>query len=107
MSQEAVEEYAEALRGGARLPPVVVFYDGTVRWLADGFEAGYVWDEHEVSVGNKKMRKPKADGWYEHGQVCAQYLELNFGGRGVKTTPPVEFTTPARPPSGGPMGWGY
>jgi len=48
-------------------------------FLADGYEAGYVWDEHFVSVGSKQMRKPKKDGWYEHGQNCAEYLELNFG----------------------------
>lgn len=50
------------------------------RFLADGFEAGYVWDEHMVSVNNKQVRKPKKDGWYEHGQNCAEYLELNFSG---------------------------
>ena len=49
------------------------------KFLADGFEAGYVWDEHMVSVGNKQVRRPKKDGWYEHGQNCAEYLELNFG----------------------------
>ena len=68
------------------------------RFLADGFEAGYVWDEHMVSVGNKQVRKPKKDGWYEHGQNCAEYLELNFG-MAVKplVVPPV--TAPYRPPS--------
>jgi hypothetical protein len=54
------------------------------RFLADGFEAGYVWDEHMVSVGNKQVRKPKKDGWYEHGQNCAEYLECNFGAQFVK-----------------------
>lgn len=49
------------------------------RFLADAFEAGYVWDEHMVSVGNKQVRKPKKDGWYEHGMNCAEYLEVNFG----------------------------
>ncbi len=49
------------------------------RFLADGFEAGYVWDAHLVSVGNKQLRKPKKDGWFEHGQNCAEYLELTFG----------------------------
>ena len=53
-------------------------------FLADGFEAGYVWDQHFVSVGSKQIRKPKKDGWYEHGQNCAEYLELNFGGLVVK-----------------------
>lgn len=49
-------------------------------FVADGLEAGYVWDEHWVSVGSKQMRKPKKDGWYEHGQNCLEYLELAFGG---------------------------
>ena len=32
-----VEDYCEAMKAGARFPPVVVFYDGTDYWLADGF----------------------------------------------------------------------
>jgi hypothetical protein len=39
-------------------------------FLADALEAGYVWDEHLVSVGNKPIRKPKKDGWFEHGMNC-------------------------------------
>jgi hypothetical protein len=58
------------------------------RFLADGFEAGYVWDEHMVSVGNKQVRKPKKDGWYEHGQNCAEYLEVNFGHEVMKKRTP-------------------
>ena len=34
---DVVEEYAEALTDGAMFPPVIVFYDGTGYWLADGF----------------------------------------------------------------------
>lgn len=51
-----------------------------MKFLTDGLEVGYVWDEHMVSVGSKQMRKPKKDGWYEHGQNCLEYLEHNFGG---------------------------
>ena len=50
------------------------------KFLADGFQAGYVWDEHLISVANKQVRRPKKDGWYEHGQNCVEYLEHNFGG---------------------------
>ena len=50
------------------------------KFVTDGFEAGYVWDEHFQSVSSKQMRRPKKDGWYEHGQNCLEYLELNFGG---------------------------
>lgn len=32
-----VDEYAEAMRNGAKFPPVSVFYDGALYWLADGF----------------------------------------------------------------------
>lgn len=68
------------------------------RFLADGFEAGYVWDEHSVSVANKPVRKPKKDGWYEHGQNCAEYLEANFGSSPLKVEPEPPPAT-YRPPS--------
>lgn len=72
------------------------------RFLADGFEAGYVWDEHMVSVGSKQVRKPKKDGWYEHGQNCSEYLELNFGMEPPKDKKPLaESTLPVRSP----MAW--
>ena len=32
-----------------------------------------------MSVGSKQVRKPKKDGWFEHGQNCHEYRELNFG----------------------------
>jgi len=73
------------------------------RFLADGFEAGYVWDEHMVSVNNKQVRKPKKDGWYEHGQNCAEYLELNFGSEPPK--PPKVTPPPPKPVYAGHSGW--
>ena len=63
------------------------------KFLCRGFEAGYVWDQHLVSVNNKQVRKPKKDGWYEHGQNCAEYLELNFGS-GVPKPKPEEPIVP-------------
>ena len=36
-SYGTIGEYAEAYREGATFPPVVVFFDGTDHWLADGF----------------------------------------------------------------------
>ncbi len=37
LSHEHVAHLTEALRAGATLPAVTVFYDGTTYWLADGF----------------------------------------------------------------------
>jgi ParB-like chromosome segregation protein Spo0J len=37
LNQEVVAQYAAAMEEGATLPPLVVFYDGTDHWLADGF----------------------------------------------------------------------
>lgn len=71
------------------------------RFLADGFEAGYVWDEHLVSVGNKQVRKPKKDGWFEHGMNVAEYLEVNFGVVKPKAAPVASSAAPARPSAWG------
>lgn len=37
VSFEVVQDYCEAMQAGAKFPPVIVFYDGTDYWLADGF----------------------------------------------------------------------
>lgn len=37
IDDETVAEYAERYRTGAKMPPLVVFYDGADYWLADGF----------------------------------------------------------------------
>ncbi len=37
LNQSTVDEYAEAYRAGATLPPVTLFFDGSQYWLADGF----------------------------------------------------------------------
>lgn len=37
IDDETVAEYTERYRSGAKLPPLVVFYDGENYWLADGF----------------------------------------------------------------------
>lgn len=37
MRTEVIEEYAESYRAGVAMPPPVVFHDGRVYWLADGW----------------------------------------------------------------------
>lgn len=56
-----VDEYADSITDGAKLPPVVVFHDGSDYWLADGFHrffavrkiGGYDIDA-EVRSGTKR-----------------------------------------------------
>lgn len=45
MRIETVSDYAEAMKNGAEFPPVVVFYDGTDYWLADGFHRLRAWGQ--------------------------------------------------------------
>jgi len=33
----AIDEYSKAMAAGDTFPPIIVFYDGTAYWLADGF----------------------------------------------------------------------
>ena len=37
ISNQTVDEYAEAMRAGEVFPPVVVYHDGASYWLVDGF----------------------------------------------------------------------
>jgi hypothetical protein len=37
LDEPTIKEYADDMRGGAKFPPVVVFYDGDHYWLVDGF----------------------------------------------------------------------
>ena len=41
--QDVVDDYAEQMTAGATFPPIVVFYDGTHYWLADGFHRLAAW----------------------------------------------------------------
>lgn len=41
ISAAVVKEYAEAMGDGAQFPPVVVYSDGKINWLADGFHRFY------------------------------------------------------------------
>lgn len=79
------------------------------QFVADGFEAGYVWSPHMVSVGRKQVRMPLKDGWYEHGMNCAEYLELNFG-TPLKSREKDQEAIPRRSEPidayTGPMSWG-
>lgn len=45
INQDTVDEYAADMGAGATFPPVVVFYDGSEYWLADGF--------HRVAAARK------------------------------------------------------
>jgi len=60
-NEAVIREYAEAMRGGAKFPPVVVFNDGDNHWLADGFhrvlaakEAGLKKIDAEVREGTSR-----------------------------------------------------
>jgi hypothetical protein len=56
-----LNDYAEAMTAGSVFPPIVVFYDGAVHWLADGYhrleaanEAGLKEITAEVRPGTKR-----------------------------------------------------
>jgi N6-adenosine-specific RNA methylase IME4 len=49
IDQFTVDDYAEAMRGGAQLPPPIVFYDGTDYWLADGFHRVHAFKSNAVA----------------------------------------------------------
>jgi ParB/Sulfiredoxin domain len=49
LDENAVAEYAQAMKSGAEFPPIVVFRDGKTRWLADGC--------HRVAAAERRGRR--------------------------------------------------
>ncbi len=61
LNEAAVGEYAEAIKAGAEMPAVIVYFDGSAHWLADGFhrfhahrKAGSATIQSEVRTGTKR-----------------------------------------------------
>lgn len=61
LNDAVVSDYAEAIRDGANFPPVIVFFDGSDYWLADGFhrhlahmEAGRSEIEADIRQGTRR-----------------------------------------------------
>lgn len=61
LNAAAVKEYGEAMTEGVHFPPVIVFFDGTDHWLADGFhrvqasmDIGALSIEAEVRPGDRR-----------------------------------------------------
>jgi len=69
INAEVVAEYADAMRDGAEFPPVVVFFDGTNYWCADGFhriqamhEAGFTYIMADIRQGTLRDAQ-----WFSFG----------------------------------------
>lgn len=61
MKPDVVAEYAEAIRAGAKFPPIITFHDGTDYWPGDGFHrhaghraAGRKFIRAEVRPGTQR-----------------------------------------------------
>lgn len=52
-----IEEYAEAMREGAVFPPVLVVFDGTDYWLADGFHRVLAAEMASVDALDAEVRQ--------------------------------------------------
>lgn len=64
INEEILSEYSEAMKCGAKFPPITAFFDGVSYWLADGFHrfhaqvaTGFVDTECEILEGTKRDAK--------------------------------------------------
>lgn len=55
-NDDAISSYAEEMANGAEFPPVVVFYDGSRYWLADGFHRYLAVKRNEKSMIRAEVR---------------------------------------------------
>jgi len=77
LTEEAVEEYAEAMTNGETLPPCLVMWDGQRNWLCDGF--------HRVTAAKKLALKTIAcvvlEGSYTEAMWTAAAVNMKHGVR--------------------------
>ncbi|MCC6392074.1 MAG: ParB N-terminal domain-containing protein [Bryobacterales bacterium] len=65
---DTVFDYMDAMTDGANFPPVIVFYDGTDYWLADGF--------HRVKAADQAGREEIACEVHQGTQEDAQWYSF-------------------------------
>ncbi len=65
LDKRVIEDYREAMEGGAVFPPIDAFYDGTNYWLADGF--------HRVGAATAAGRDEFAATVHQGSQEDAQW----------------------------------
>lgn len=56
LNESVVAEYADTIREGVKLPSVVVFFDGSVHWLADGFHRYHAHKAARKATINVEIR---------------------------------------------------
>lgn len=57
LNGEVITEYAEAMKAGVTFPDVIVFYDGSVYWLSDGFHRVNAARETGLETVNADVRQ--------------------------------------------------
>jgi len=75
MNPEAIQEYASSMSEGAEFPPVILFFDGQVYWLGDGF--------HRVAAARQAKQKAIQaevhDGGFREALLFAVGANANHG----------------------------
>jgi DNA modification methylase/ParB-like chromosome segregation protein Spo0J len=71
-----VDEYAEAMKAGAKFPPVIVFDDGRALWLADGFHRVLAAEQARLPRITAEVREGTRDDalWFALGANQAHGL---------------------------------
>lgn len=80
MCQDTIAEYASKMSDGVVMPPVIVFFDKTEYWLADGFHRYFA----AKSNGDLEIECEVQDGTVEDAML---YSFSANGGRGLSMTP--------------------
>lgn len=61
LNQAIVREYAESMKDGEKFPEIIVFFDGSDHWLADGFHRYFAYKSNEVEEVEVDLREGTKD----------------------------------------------
>lgn len=57
LNEQAIEDYAHVLREGGKMPPVILFHDGTAYHLADGWHRYFAHKKAGLEIINADVRE--------------------------------------------------
>jgi hypothetical protein len=79
LDESVVAEYAAHMKDGAKFPPLIVFYDGTDNWLADGFHRYFAYKQHAALDVDVEVREGTKDDalLYAFGAAAQRGLPMN------------------------------
>jgi hypothetical protein len=75
MSQETIDEYAESILDGVKLPNILLYFDGGTYWLVDGYHRFFAYQK----AGHKDLDVDVVNGTFREAELRSTGVNYGHG----------------------------